>query len=448
MRIYFGTPEGKFVPSLFNLRSDIHGVAVAPRTASSPDRIVAISVGGGLGVNLRVPFMFLASPNRTFLDISHTLGLGEVPTRGRVPLFLNLASPSSGASNQNGGGPDILFINLLGNAQHLSQFAYENIHGYFQLRSVPGFSYANEERAIVTDIDNDGVMEVVQFSSLAIFRVEAPFQFKDVTRDVYPGFDERDLRRSISAIVELDFNNDGYWDLYIARAKPTLITPRGPPSSPDWDDVLLMNEDGVKYKDVTEAAGIPRGSDSMGVSTGDFNNDGWMDIIIATYEGADMVLINKGDGTFNVTDPKTYKPSTTRGSSMLGVDYDLDGRMDYITGHGWKKSYLGNFRVMKNAMSMGSGTHYLLVRVGNEETGACTALNAVVRVVTAEGRLMVRRVGGNGAQAGGLSFLDTVHFGIGSETIVTSVEVAWTSGMRQLKREVHADEMVSFGAFP
>lgn len=452
MRIYYGTGEGKFDESLFNLKADIHGVAVAPRTAFSRELIMAVSVGGGRGINLRIPRMYLIHPDRTIEEISQELGFGQEPARGRVPVFINLSSRSREARRKNKGGPDILLVNLLGTGvgkgEGLRHFAYQNVKGEFELRDVPGFESVNEERAIVTDIDNDGIMELVHFSHLTIFRVRTPFQFEDVTREVYPGFGQRNISRSISAVVELDFNNDGYWDLYIARARPTLITPRGPPSTPEWGDVLLMNLNGERYTDVSEMAGIPGNSDSMGVSAGDFDNDGFVDIIIATFDGPDLLLMNQGDGTFRTTDPKTNKSSSTRGSNMLAVDYDLDGRVDYITGQAWKKEIQGNFRVMKNMLDMTTERHYLLVRVGNDISRASTALNAVVILRFSRGDRMVRRIGGRGAQAGGLSFLDTVHFGVGSETSVRLVEVRWTTRIKQVKRNVQADQLVSFGRFP
>lgn len=450
MRIYYGTGDGKFSLSPFSLRADIHGVAVAPRTAFSREMVMIVSIGGGRGARLRIPRIYLIHTNRSSEDISERLGFGKEAARGRVPVFLNLSSRSRQARKSNKGGPDILFVNLLGTdaSSELRQFAYQNIKGEFELRSVPGFEKVNEERAIVTDIDNDGIMELVHFSFLTFFRVRTPFQFEDVTKEVYPGFGQRNISRSISAVVEFDFNNDGYWDLYIARARPKLITPRGPPSTPDWDDLLLMNLDGQRYKDVSETAEIPRFADSMGVSSGDFNNDGFVDIIIATYDGPDLLLMNLGNGTFKTMDPETNKSSTTRGSNMLAVDYDLDGRVDYITGQAWKKVYLGNYRLMKNMLNMTNETHYLLVRVGNDISRASTALNAVVTLHMTAGVRMVRRVGGNGAQSGGLSFLDTVHFGVGSETSVRLVEVRWTSREKQTKRNVQVDQLVSFGRFP
>lgn len=441
MRIYFGTANASFTLSSFSLLSDIHGVAVAPRTARSLDKIIAVSVGGGRGSHPRPPFMFLVRPNRSISSITYELGFGQEATRGRVPIFLDMSMQARRERQANQGGPDVLFINLLGTGRAFRQFAYRNEHGNFSLHAVPGLSKENEERAILTDVNNDGVMEVVHFSVFKIFKLVAPFTFKDVTRIVWPGW--RDLQRSVSAVVELDYDNDGWMDLYIARSNSNIVTPRGPPYVPEYSDVLLRNKRGV-YVEVSQSAGLPRRTNSMGVTAEDFDNNGFVDILITMFKGPDVLLLNRGDGTFESLDPRTSKPESARGMNVMAVDYDLDGRVDFITGQGWRKAYRGKFYLMRNVMRQTTYNNYLLVRVGNDATKASTALNAVVIVVLPGRQRVMRRVGGRGAQAGGLSLIDTVHFGLGPAKRVSAVVVKWPTGSAQVKRGIGANRMISF----
>lgn len=444
MRLYFGTSSGKFVRSSFSLRADVHGVCVAPRTARSNEKIIAVSVGGGRGTMLRTPFIYLVKPDNSTTTITNEFGFGAQGGRGRVPVFMDMSLQTRRERRQNLGGPDVLFINLLGSRTNLAHFAYQNLKGNYSLQGVSGFARVDEERAIVTDVDGDGVMELVHFSVFRVFKLISPFTFKDITRSVWPGW--RNLRRSVSAIVELDFNNDGRMDLYIARASPTLVTPRGPSSVPEHGDVLLKNCGGT-YEDVSDNAGLPRDVDSMGVTAEDFDNDGYVDVLVTTFQGPDILMLNQGDGTFKQVDPKTNKATSTRGSNVMAVDYDLDGRVDYISGQGLRKSFSGNYRLMKNLMALTSNTHYLLVHVGNDVFRACTALNAVVCVRVTGAKTMVRRVGGRGAQMGGQSFLDTIHFGLGSAKTVRVIIVNWTCGAVQSQRMVSANQLVTFGKF-
>lgn len=402
---------------------------------------MAVAVGGGRGLHPRPPFIYLMRPDRSITDVSHMFGFGRKPTRGRVPLFLDMSLRRREMNRANHGGPDLLFINLVGNGGAFRHFAFQNVQGSYLLRDVPGLAQENEERAIVTDVDNDGVMELVHFSVFKIFKLVAPFTFREVTTEVWPGW--RYWKRSVSAVVELDFNNDGWMDLYIARANSHIVTPRGPPFVLEYSDVLLRNDRGT-FKDVSKEAGVPRRINSMGVTAEDFDNNGYVDVLITTFEGPDVLLLNKGDGRFTSVNPATPKPPSTRGTNVMAVDFDLDGRVDYIVGHGWRKAYFGNFRLMQNHMRLTERTNYLLVRVGPEKTRACTSLNAVVTVFIRGGQKLVRRVGGRGAAAGGLSYIDTVHFGLGNVKRVERVIVRYSTGTFQQKQKVGANQIIKF----
>lgn len=441
MRVYFGSHHGNFSLSPFSLSSDIHGVAVAPRTAHSADKIIAVSVGGGRGFNPRPPFMYLVRNSRSIISISQKFGFGRKSTRGRVPLFMDMSLRRSKQNRNNQGGPDLLFINLVGNQGKFRHFAYQNVQGQYLFRDVPGLGGENEERAIVTDVNNDGVMELVHFSVFKIFKLVAPFTFRDATTELWSGW--RYWKRSVSAVVEFDFNNDGWMDLYFARSNSRILTPRGPPQVLEVSDVLLRNDRGV-FRDVSRAARIPKRTNSMGVTAEDFDNNGFVDVLITTFDGPDVLLLNKGNGQFMSTNPRTPKPPSRRGMNVMAVDYDRDGRVDYIVGQGWRKEYLGNFRLMRNKMILTKYTNYLHVKVGNEKANACTPLNAIVTVFVPSGERLVRRVGGRGAAAGGLSYIDTVHFGLGVVRRVRMVSVKWSTGTVQQKRWVRANQLITF----
>ena len=56
------------------------------------------------------------------------------------------------------------------------------------------------------------------------------------------------------------------------------------------------NHDGT-FTDVTSRAGVGDVGWAMGVSTGDYDNDGWTDLYVSCY-GANHLFRNNGDGTF------------------------------------------------------------------------------------------------------------------------------------------------------
>lgn len=443
MRIFHGTGGGSFKKSSFSFISDIHGVSVGPRSARTRERMMTISVGGGNGANLRAPFVYITRPNRRFVGVSNSFGLGQVASRGRTAVFMDMSLRGAAADRRNGGGPDILFVNLLGGRNGgLKQFAYQNNRGRYLLMRPFGIEEINEERAIVTDIDDDGIMEVIHFSVFRVFKVTAPFQLTDVTRTVAPGLGI--LFRTIAAVVELDVDNDGRMDLYLARANSNLVTPRGPPAVQMFEDILLLNKGG-KYVRAPSSFGLPTETHSMGVSAGDFDNDGWVDLVVTTFDGEDFLLKNvQGKRFETVTLTSVTKPSSTRGHNVVAVDYNNDGRVDFIMSQGWRKEFLGRYRLMKNIMRRTNNKRYLLVRVGNEVTRACSSLNAIV-TVEAGGMKMIRRIGARGAGLGGQSYLETVHFGLGNNTVASKVTVKWTSGLVRTRVNVASNRKIAFG---
>eukprot|EP00177_Eucheuma_denticulatum_P004586 GFKZ01008344.1.p1 GENE.GFKZ01008344.1~~GFKZ01008344.1.p1 ORF type:complete len:518 (-),score=59.61 GFKZ01008344.1:285-1838(-) len=443
VQLYFGSANGTFThfPNFRTSVFDIHGIAVAQRTARSRDRLISVSVGGGSGNNLRPPEVYLMSPSREITDISSRHGLGQESSRGRVTLFMNLALKRNYVRRRHHGGPDALFVNFLGNpARGLKQFAYENVRGEYALRQVPVFEDQVTGRAEVTDIDGDGVMEVISTRNMRVYKLVDGFSFAEVTSQVLP---YRIEQLSATAVVEIDYDNDGDFDLYVTRADRSLTTYFGRSEGAEGD-ILFENVNGT-FVDVSSRAQIPQNSNSMGVTCGDFNNDGFVDIMVIMYREPDVMLLNQGNGTFRAVSGLIEKENNTVGNNAVAVDYNLDGRVDLVVGQGSHSGAVqGYFKLLKNTMPLGGRNNYLLVTVANDPTRASTSLHAVVRVVIGRTTL-TRRVGSRGAQAGGGSYLDTVHFGLGSARRVTRVKVRWSTGIQQRQLNVRANQRIFFG---
>lgn len=88
------------------------------------------------------------------------------------------------------------------------------------------------------------------------------------------------------------------------------------------------NRDGT-FKDVTAKAGLVRTGWASAVTIGDYNNDGFEDVFI-TYYGQNVLYRNNGDGTFtDVTrESGLLVPGTNWGSGCTWIDYDRDGHLD------------------------------------------------------------------------------------------------------------------------
>jgi len=121
----------------------------------------------------------------------------------------------------------------------------------------------------------------------------------------------------------LDFDNDGWMDLYFVNSGPCDFWK---PATPIRNALYKNNRDGT-FTDVTERAGVAGGTFGMGVAVADFDNDGWPDLFITAY-GRCLLYKNNHDGTF--TDITDHSGVATPGwtTSAVWFDYDNDGRLD------------------------------------------------------------------------------------------------------------------------
>ena len=93
------------------------------------------------------------------------------------------------------------------------------------------------------------------------------------------------------------------------------------------------NRDGT-FRDVTEKSGMGRSVWATGITIGDYDNDGFDDVFITCW-GQNILFHNNGDGTFtDVTESAgLLHPEVRYGSGCTWVDYDRDGRLDLFVSH-------------------------------------------------------------------------------------------------------------------
>ena len=170
-----------------------------------------------------------------------------------------------------------------------------------------------------------------------------------------------------SGVALLDYDNDNDLDILIVQG--STLGPRDslgdalfplhgppPPKARLFRNDLNVNSAGVrtqKFTDVTDQSGINATGYGMGVATGDYNNDGFVDIYI-TNLGHNQMWSNQGNGRFVNVTAETATDVVGWSVSAAFVDFDRDGWLDLFVGQ-----YVNfSFSNLKKCTSAGGAEDY------------------------------------------------------------------------------------------
>jgi hypothetical protein len=203
------------------------------------------------------------------------------------------------------------------------------------------------------DYDNDGHEDllVTYYGQNRLFHNTGRGRFDDVTEAA--GLTQSRLRWNTGCAF-IDYDRDGRLDLFIANYidldLATAPTPDsglcrfkgvpvacGPPGLKGGVNLLYHNLGGGRFEDVSERSGITRanGSYGLGVSTLDFDNDGWTDLYVANDSNPSALYRNRHDGTFEDVGVKAACAYSQDGKPQAGMgvaigDFDRNGSMDIL----------------------------------------------------------------------------------------------------------------------
>ena len=106
---------------------------------------------------------------------------------------------------------------------------------------------------------------------------------------------------------------------------------------------MLAETGTLRFVDITDTAGVGHAGVGMGVATGDYDNDGFLDLYV-TNVGHNVLYHNNGDGTFTDVTRDAGVDDERWSTSATFVDYDGDGLLDLFVGNYVDFSALSNKR--------------------------------------------------------------------------------------------------------
>jgi enediyne biosynthesis protein E4 len=304
------------------------------------------------------------------------------------------------------------------------------------------------------------------FARNLLYRNEGGGKFVDVSKE--SGISEPFGHYALG-VVSGDYNNDGWPDLYVACDQ----TP----------SLLYINQRNGKFEEEAVLRGAAfdengRALSGMGVTAGDFDGDGWLDLFRTNFSDERETLYrNRGDAEFDDVTAASGMARNTRfvGWGCMFFDHDLDGWLDLLLVNGhvfpevdrlnlpikyrdrailYRNNGRGGFvdvsesfgpAVLENHSARGlavgdldnDGSLEVLINNQNEppslwkQSGGgnwilldlgSAAMGAKVRL-TAGGRTQVQEVRSGGSY---LSQSDLrLHFGLGKEKVIDRIEVQW-----------------------
>ncbi len=250
-----------------------------------------------------------------------------------------------------------------------------------------------------------------------------------------------------------DYDNDGWLDIFATSYDNSLEdVVKGLLGQPHhrFSNRLFHNVNGRHFDDKTKEAGLDMVFMTMGSNYGDFDNDGYLDMYLGTGD-PDLTTLVPNRMLKNVAGKRFADITASSGTGNLqkghGVscgDWDRDGDIDiFIEMGGVSVADRYHDVLFQNP---GQGNHWLTLKLVGQKTNRA-AIGARIKVVTAGERpLTVHRHVSTGSSWGANPLQQTI--GLAGAASVAELEIHWpTSGTTQTFRDISADQAIEVVEF-
>ncbi|HTS34938.1 MAG TPA: CRTAC1 family protein [Candidatus Solibacter sp.] len=236
-----------------------------------------------------------------------------------------------------------------------------------------------------------------------------------------------------------DVNNDGRPDIWYTAVEHQSFP-------------LLVNSGSGEFDDLTMASGLRATKEMSGWSNGifDFDNDGWKDLFVARanvldnimeltpnrkYPEPNSIFRGVGDGKFEEVSQTAGADFQIEGAHRGAAFGDLfnDGHIDAVV-----TVLNGQVKLLRNVSE--SGNHWILLKLVGMKSNRM-GIGAQIHITTEDGRQQWNEVT---TAVGYTSSSDSrVHFGLGRNASVKTIEIRWPSGIKQILSDVAGDRIVT-----
>ena len=327
--------------------------------------------------------------------------------------------------------------------QAIAPLVYHNDgHGHFtEVAQQSGFAKPGKGLGVaIADFNRDGCTDVFIANDAVpqfLYQSNGNGTFEEVGLASQSAVDGDGHPFSGMGVDDADYNNDGLPDLVVTDLAYQMYA-------------LFQNNGDGTFDYATHRSGLGQMTllhSGWGVRFMDYDNDGWKDLLIVQAHVLDTVEMtfpqlhyrepmflarNTGTKFVDVSANAGIVFREAWASRGLAVgDLDNDGRLDaVVTTNG------GPLYILRNETP--TPNHWLLLNLVGH-TSNRDAIGAEVKISTAAG-MQFATVSTAGSY---LSASDKrVHFGLGGETAVQTIEIRWPSGIVQVLKHVHGDQIL------
>jgi len=379
----------------------------------------------------------------TFTDVTREAGLAEPATRTQAAVWADI---------NNDGLLDL----LVGNENGPSQLFLNKGDGTFQdISAASGVNKVAFTKGVTAaDYDNDGYVDFYVsnlYGGNFLFHNNHNNTFTEVSEQA----GVHQPQSQTFATWFFDYDNDGWPDIFVTTyffsADETLRSYLALPANAETLK-LYRNLCNGTFKDVTVEVGLNKINMPMGANFGDVDNDGYLDIYLATggpEYGAmapKMLLHNREGKYFTDITASSGTGDLHKGHAVSFADLANNGREDLLVSIGGPTpGDAHQFRVFANPGSANDSITVKLVGVKSNRAGIGARIQVTVENEGHGTRSIYRTVGSGGSF--GANPIQQ-HIGLGKSAKIVRLEVWWpASNSRQSFASVDKNQFLEIKEF-